>query len=82
MRLLTCVALLSLAGAGALAASTAPVRAEEWCGFHDKAGAQVRCGYSSLDECKHKLGDKNTVCLPSPSFASDGRRRAITFRNG
>ncbi len=54
---------------GTLAASTAPASAAEWCGFHDKAGAKLRCGYSSLDECKQQLSDKNAVCMPSPSFA-------------
>ena len=61
--------LLSFVIAG-YAATLAPVHAEEWCGFRDRDHSQVRCGYSSLAECKQSLGDKkDAVCMPSPSFA-------------
>ncbi len=73
MRIATLLTALGLAWGltliGTLAASTAPAGAAEWCGFHDKAGAKLRCGYSSLDECKQQLNDKDGVCIPSPSFA-------------
>ena len=46
-------------------------RADEWCGFLDKKGAPVRCGFSSLAQCRQSLGDKKeAVCMPSPSFAN------------
>ncbi len=53
------------------------VRAEEWCGFQDKTGSRVRCGFSSLAECKQAVGDgKDAVCMPSPSFAAKQRTAA------
>ncbi len=52
-----------------IAVSTA--RAEEWCGFIDKEGAPVHCGYSSLEQCKQSTGDKkDAYCMPDPGFAS------------
>jgi len=49
--------LAGLAIAGAIALS-APASAQDWCGFLDKANAQVKCGYSSLQECQQALGEK------------------------
>ena len=61
---------LALVLTGFLAASTSSTQAAEWCGFLDKEHSQVRCGYSSLAECKQALGErKDAVCMPSPSFA-------------
>jgi hypothetical protein len=55
---------------GLFAASTSSAFAAEWCGFLDKEHSQVRCGYSSLAQCKQALGEsKDAVCIPSPSFA-------------
>jgi len=59
------------AGLGMLALS-APAHAQDWCGFHQKAHSRVRCGYSSLQQCKQALankkdGDKTVVCLPDPT---------------
>jgi hypothetical protein len=64
---------LVLTLAGTLTAPTAPAHAEKWCGFHQKAGSQVRCGYSSQQNCQHALDDtaKDVTCEPDPSFASD-----------
>jgi len=64
----------------ALTASTAPAGAEEWCGFKDKAGARIHCGYSSLQECKELTGKKNAVCMPDPAFAQQERRRKPSAR--
>jgi hypothetical protein len=60
------------AGLGLAAALSAPAAAQDWCGFHQKAHSRVRCGYSSLQECKQALankkdGDKTVVCLPDPA---------------
>ena len=71
----------ALAAAGALALAQ-PAGAQDWCGFRDKAHSQVRCGYSSLQECQQALGQKQeaekksvvkkgdgsnaVVCLPDP----------------
>jgi hypothetical protein len=77
---------LSLAVATAmLAASIMSAQADEWCGFLDKDGSQVRCGFSSLDECKKTMDAQNAkdaVCMPDPSFArneSAVRLAAIRF---
>jgi hypothetical protein len=61
--------LLGLALAAGLMISIPPARAQDWCGFLDKEHSQVRCGYSSLAQCKEAIGDKNAICMPSPSFA-------------
>ena len=66
--------LLGLAMAASVFASISSARAQEWCGFLDKEHSQVRCGYSSLDECKQSLGDKNAICIPDPDFAARFRR--------
>ena len=68
MRILTGLA----AGLSLAAALSAPASAQDWCGFHQKAHSLVRCGYSSLQECKQALagkkdGDKTAVCLPDPA---------------
>jgi Protein of unknown function (DUF3551) len=62
---------LALAGVLALWATTAS--AQDWCGFHQKAGSPVKCGFSSLQQCKQalsdkKTGDKGVTCLPDPAF--------------
>lgn len=78
MQLKTCVVLLGLAIAGAAgatgvtaatAAPTTPAGTEEWCGFHDKSGSRVRCGYSSETECKENVTGKDAVCMPDPYLA-------------
>ncbi|MBS0536342.1 MAG: hypothetical protein JSR72_20010 [Proteobacteria bacterium] len=62
--------LLRLAVAASLAgASLTAVHAGEWCGFKDKSGSQVRCGYSHLSDCKQAEHDKAALCVPDPSFA-------------
>ncbi len=60
------------AGLGLAAALSAPAAAQDWCGFHQKEHSRVRCGYSSLQECKQALAgkkdaDKTVVCLPDPT---------------
>jgi len=67
--------------AALLALSFAPIsaHADEWCGFHDKAGSQVKCGFSSLSECQQAVGgDKNAVCMPDPTFADNKAGRHDT----
>jgi hypothetical protein len=61
-----------LAILGALALSGTTASAQDWCGFHQKAGSRVRCGFSSLQQCKQALsekkdGDKGVTCLPDPA---------------
>jgi hypothetical protein len=68
MRILTELA-GGLAIAGALALAAPSAQAENWCGFQQKAHSRVRCGYSSLQECKQALadkkdGDKGVICVP------------------
>jgi hypothetical protein len=62
-----------LAIAGALALSAPTASAQDWCGFHQKAGSQVKCGFSNLQQCKQALsdkksGDKGVTCVPDPAF--------------
>jgi len=72
--------LLSLVVAGLVAGSLASARAEEYCGFLDQAHAPVRCGFTSIKDCKQALHHKkDAVCMPSPSFA---KRIATGVRNG
>jgi hypothetical protein len=60
--------------AGLCAASISSACAGEWCGFLDKDGSRVRCGFSSLDECKQTIGGKkDAYCMPDPNFAARGR---------
>ncbi len=70
MRILT--ALILALGLMGMLAWQAPARAGEWCGFHQKAHARVRCGYSTLDTCKRALADKkgadkSVTCMPDPA---------------
>ena len=62
--------LLGLAMVAALAASIPSAHAAEWCGFVDREHSKVRCGYSSVEQCKQSIGDKNAICIPDPEFAS------------
>ena len=72
--------LLGLVAAGLLAGSLASARAEEYCGFLDKAHARVRCGFTSINDCKQALHHKkDAVCMPSPSFAKSGQ---VSARKG
>ena len=60
-----------LNAASAQSAGSTP-GATEWCGFHDKSGARVRCGFVSKSDCLHALDDsKDAVCMPDPEFAFD-----------
>lgn len=62
--------MLYLVAAGLIAGSLCSAQAEEWCGFLDQAHSRVRCGFSSIQDCKAALGKKkDAVCMPSPSFA-------------
>ena len=65
--------LVGLAIAAVLALSGPTASAQDWCGFHQKAGSRVKCGFSSLQQCKQalankKTGDKAVTCMPDPAF--------------
>ena len=64
------------APAGTAAASNAPSSGPEWCGFQDKAGSRVRCGYSSESDCKQAVGEPGAVCIVDPYFTERRRARA------
>jgi hypothetical protein len=61
-----------LAAADALAASPAPAQPAAaagglaWCGFKDKPGSRVRCGYSSESDCKQDVGGPGAICIVDP----------------
>jgi len=66
----------ALIAIGLLAASFSSARAEDWCGFVDKDHSRVRCGFSSLNECKQAVGEgKDAYCMPDPYFAARERAR-------
>jgi hypothetical protein len=70
MRILT--ALACGFGLMGLLAQPLPARANDWCGFQQKAHSRVHCGYSSLETCKRALadkkgGDKSVTCMPDPA---------------
>ena len=77
MRYITALAAL-------LAISSTAANAAEWCGFIDKEHAPVRCGYSSLSECKQALADKTGgYCMPNPGVASrDAGKVRVARRAG
>jgi len=66
--------MLGLVTAAILAASVPPAHAQEWCGFFDRDNSRVRCGFTSVEQCKQALGEKNAICIPDPEFAARLRR--------
>jgi hypothetical protein len=65
----------SNASAGDMSTSTAPANGLSWCGFHDKAGDRVRCGYSSESNCKRAIGEPGAICIVDPYLTQDERPR-------
>lgn len=66
---------LSLSTMAGLAAGNAPasavaagsaVQGPAWCGFKDKAGSKVRCGYSSESDCRQAIGEPGAICIVDP----------------
>ena len=58
------------------AAPTASAGGPEWCGFHNKAGDRVRCGYSSENDCKQALGEPDAICIVDP-YLTENRRSEV-----
>jgi hypothetical protein len=63
--------LCGLAAADAMAATPtagqpAASNGLAWCGFKDKQGSRVRCGYSSESDCKQAVGDPGAICIVDP----------------
>jgi hypothetical protein len=48
------------------AAASAPADGLAWCGFKEKAGSRVRCGYSSESDCKQAVGEPGAICILDP----------------
>lgn len=48
--------------------------AGDYCGFLDREHSQVRCGFTSVEQCKQAIGDKNAICIANPEFAAIDRR--------
>ena len=71
-----------LAATGAMAASPTPAQPAAaagglaWCGFKDKPGSRVRCGYSSESDCKQGVGGPGAICIVDP-YLTDNRQRRI-----
>jgi len=78
-----------MALAGLMAGTVAPARAEQWCGcFIPEARERVRCGYSSLQQCRQTLADKTgdkksstkgIICLPDPAKRVTGPARPVAI---
>ena len=69
---------LDAASAQTDVAPAATSQPPEWCGFHDKSGARVRCGFVTQQDCEKALDDaKDAVCMPDPEFARN-RPRNLT----
>ncbi|HEY5278180.1 MAG TPA: hypothetical protein VIJ67_00365 [Pseudolabrys sp.] len=64
------------ASAGTTAAPTVSAGGPEWCGFHNKAGDRVRCGYSSENDCKQALGEPDAICIVDP-YLTENRRSEV-----
>lgn len=70
-----------VAAADALAASPTPAGPAAaagglaWCGFKDKPGSRVRCGYSSESDCKQGVGGTGAICIVDP-YLTENRQTA------
>jgi hypothetical protein len=53
---------------GFAAVSPNVAHAEQYCGFINKPGAIVKCGYSSRESCENTIG-KNARCFVDPDIA-------------
>jgi hypothetical protein len=56
-----------------------PATAQDWCGFRDREHAQVRCGYSSLQQCRQALDREKDAAgkLPGKPGTRPGGEAAI-----
>ena len=70
------------AAADALAATPTPAQPAAaagglaWCGFKDKPGSRVRCGYSSESDCRQGVGDPGAICIVDP-YLTERRRASV-----
>jgi hypothetical protein len=53
---------------GFTALSPSVAHAEQYCGFINKPGAIIKCGYSSRESCENTIGT-NARCFVDPDFA-------------
>ena len=73
--------LFGLAAADAMAAAPTPGQPSAasgglaWCGFKDKPGSRVRCGYSSESDCKHGIGGPGAICIVDPYLTENRQER-------
>jgi len=79
---LTATALVfGCATGSAMAAAPAPAQTNAasgglaWCGFKDKPGSRVRCGYSSESDCRQAVGGTGAICIVDP-YLTENRRTA------
>ena len=63
------------AAGGAMAADQPPAGGPAWCGFKDKPGSRVRCGYSTESDCKQGVGQPGAICIVDP-YLTEARRTA------
>lgn len=74
--ILSAVALVfGVAAADAVAADPHPTGGLAWCGFKDKPGSRVRCGYSSESDCKQGVGGPGAICIVDPYLTENRQNR-------
>ena len=60
---------------GAMAAEQPSAGGPAWCGFKDKPGSRVRCGYSTQSDCEPGVGEPGAICIVDPYVAENRRVR-------
>ena len=58
------------------AVSSTSVHAEQYCGFVNKRGAIVKCGYSSRESCENAIG-QGAICFVRPDVGFLDKRRYV-----
>jgi len=66
-----------VAASGAMAADPHPTGGLAWCGFKDKQGSRVRCGYSSESDCKQAVHGPGAICIVDPYLTERRRDRIV-----
>lgn len=67
----------ALAAQNGTTAADAAAQGPAWCGFKDKAGSAVRCGYSSESDCKQAVGEPGAICIVDPYLTERRRSGSI-----
>ena len=66
----------AMAASPAAAQPAAAAGGLAWCGFKDKPGSRVRCGYSSESDCKQGVGEPGAICIVDP-YLTENRQTVV-----